>query len=234
MSHVPGPDTLSGGGRLLGVGVKPGSRDLLALGRRLGIEAAGDAVVALGEVGVSNTTVAAALIAAVLGVQPAAVVGLGAEADTEMLDRYLLTVAAALRRAQDRYGYELLDPLVVLRAFGRSRVHRAHRCRTRAAEGGAVIVLDGLATSVAALITTRLEPGVAAHMIAGQRSREVAHGMVVEHLGLEQLLDLRIRAGKGVGACLASGLIGSAVRIRNETGRTMDPPRSRNILHRPR
>jgi hypothetical protein len=88
---VPGRDALSDGGRLLGVRVKQGSRDLLARTRRLGTEAAGDAVVALGEVGVSNTTVAAALIAAMFGVQPDAVVGLGAEADTEMLDRKLLT-----------------------------------------------------------------------------------------------------------------------------------------------
>jgi len=174
--------------------------DLLAVGRQLGIEAAG-ALVALGEVGVGNTTVAA--LAALLGVQPATVVGVGAGADTETLDRKRVTVAAALGRAQDRYGEELVDPLVVLRA-----------------EGGAVIVLDGLATSVAALIATRLEPGVAAHMIAGQRSREVAHGMVLEHLGLEPLLDLRIRAGESAGACLASGLIRSAVRVRNETGRT--------------
>jgi nicotinate-nucleotide--dimethylbenzimidazole phosphoribosyltransferase len=89
-----------------------------------------------------------------------------------------------------------------------------------AAEGGAVIVLDGLATSAAALIATRLEPGVAAHMIARQRSREAAQGMALEHLGLEQLLDLRVRAGEGAGACLFSGLIGFAVCIQNETGRT--------------
>lgn len=57
-------------------------------------------------------------------------------------------------------------------------------------------------------------------MIAGQPSREVAPGLVLAHLGLEPLLDLRIRAGEGVGGCLASGLICSAARIRNETGRT--------------
>lgn len=193
---------------------------LLALGRRLGIEAAGDALVALGEVGVGNTTVAAALTAALLGMEPAAVVGLGAGADTGMLDRKVATVAAALRRAQDFYGEELIDPLVVLRALGGPEFAVITGVTLGAADGGAVIVLDGLATSVAALIATRLEPGVAAHMIAGQRSREAAHAMVLEHLGLEPLLDLRIRAGEGAGACLASGLIGSAVRIRNETGRT--------------
>lgn len=97
----------------------------------------------------------------------------------------------------------------------------------RRATAGPKIAAPGEALGVVAartaglrVIATRLEPGVAAHMIAGQRSREVAHGMVLEHLGLEPLLDLRIRAGEGAGACLASGLICSAVRIRNETGRT--------------
>jgi nicotinate-nucleotide--dimethylbenzimidazole phosphoribosyltransferase len=123
------------------------------------------ALVALDEVGVGNTALAAPLMAALLGVQPAAAVGLGAGADTEMLDRKVVTVTAALRRAEDRYGDELLDPLVVLRALGGLEFAVLTGVTRRAAEGGAVIVLDGLATSVAALIATQLEPGVASHSI---------------------------------------------------------------------
>jgi NaMN:DMB phosphoribosyltransferase len=70
------------------------------------------ALLALDEVGVGNTALAAPLSAALLGVQPAAVVGLGAGADTEMLDRKVVTVTAALRRVEDRDGDELLDPLL--------------------------------------------------------------------------------------------------------------------------
>jgi nitroreductase len=80
--------------------------------------------------------------------------------------------------------------------------------------------LDGLATSVAALLAVRLEPAVAAHLIAGQRSREVAHPAVLADLGLEPLLDLRIRAGEGVGACLAAQLVRSASDIRSRAART--------------
>jgi NaMN:DMB phosphoribosyltransferase len=178
---VPGLDTPSDGGRLLGVGIKQGSRDLLALATR-DRGRWGDIVVALGEVEVGNTTVAAAFTAAVLGVQPAAAVDLGAGADTELLDRKLLTLAAALHRAHDRYGDELLDPLVVLSALGRPEFTVLTGVALGAAEGGAVIVLDRLATSVAALIATRLAQGVAAHMIAGRRSREVAHGIAVHAL----------------------------------------------------
>ena len=63
------------------------------------------------------------------------------------------------------------------------------------------------------------EPAVAQHLIAGQRSRERAHALVLNRLGLEPLLDLRLRAGEGVGACMATRLVLSALTIRRETGR---------------
>ena len=89
-----------------------------------------------------------------------------------------------------------------------------------ASSAGAVVILDGLATSIAALIAVRLEPGVAAHLIAGQRSREMAHALVLAELGLEPLLDVRIRAGEGVGACLAASLLKAAMSTRCTTGTT--------------
>ena len=75
-------------------------------------------------------------------------------------------------------------------------------------------MLDGLATSVAALLAVRIEPAVAAHLVAGQRSRENAHARVLEELGLEPLLDLRLRAGEGAGASIATGML----RVRSSSG----------------
>jgi nicotinate-nucleotide--dimethylbenzimidazole phosphoribosyltransferase len=89
-----------------------------------------------------------------------------------------------------------------------------------AAVGGAVTVLDGLATTVPALVAVALEPGVAAYLVAGQRSRERAHATALEHLGLEPLLDLRLRAGEGVGAAMASSLLFQALALRHGIGRT--------------
>ncbi len=83
-----------------------------------------------------------------------------------------------------------------------------------------VIVLDGLATGVAALVAAEIEPAVAAHLIAGQRSRERAHPMVLDRLGLEPLLDLRLRAGEGVGAALAAQLLLSGLTLRATAART--------------
>ena len=197
---------------------------LLAVGQQLGAEAAHDGLVALGEVGVGNTTVAAALCAALLGVEPAAVVGLGAGADTEMIDRKVATVAAALARARECYGDELGDPRVLLRSLGGPEFAVLAGVTLGAAAAGAVVILDGLATTVAALVATRLEPAISAHLIAGHRSREAAHPALLQQLGLEPLLDLRIRAGEGVGACLATRLLSTALGLRHRTARTIDDP----------
>lgn len=193
---------------------------LLDAGRRLGAESAPGGLVVLGEVGVANTTVAAALSAALLGLDAGAVVGLGAGADTAMLERKVATVTAALGRVRDRYGDELDDVRVVLRALGGPEFAVLAGVALGAAAGGAVVVLDGLATSVAGLVAVGLEPAVSAHLVAGQRSRELAHGPVLRHLGLEPLLDLRIRAGEGAGGCLAVGLLRAALRLRRHTART--------------
>ena len=82
------------------------------------------------------------------------------------------------------------------------------------------MVLDGLATGVAALVAAEAEPGVVAHLVAGQRSNERAAEAVLVRLGLEPLLDLRLRAGEGVGAALAAQLLLSGLRLRGEGART--------------
>ena len=187
---------------------------LVERGRELGRRTAGDGLVALGEVGIGNTTVAAALTCALLAADPAAVVGRGAGADSAMLERKREVVAGALTRVDGRPGSQLLA------ALGGPELALLTGVVLGAAEGGAVVVLDGLLTSVAGLLAVRREPAVAAHLVAGQRSRELGHPLVLAELGLEPLLDLRLRAGEGAGACLASGLLLAGLRLRRETART--------------
>jgi NaMN:DMB phosphoribosyltransferase len=96
--------------------------------------------------------------------------------------------------------------------------------RTACCSGGRtppIVVLDGLATSVSALLAVRMQPIAATYLIAGQRSRERAHGLVLAELGLEPLLDLRLRAGEGVGAALAVGLLRNALSMREQVVRTI-------------
>jgi nicotinate-nucleotide--dimethylbenzimidazole phosphoribosyltransferase len=88
------------------------------------------------------------------------------------------------------------------------------------ASAGGLVVLDGLLTSVSALVAVRHRPAVQAHLIAGHVSAEPAHLRVLDALGLEPLLDLRLRAGEGVGAVLALSLIARARQARQMTATT--------------
>lgn len=189
---------------------------LLERGIAIGREAAQGGLVALGEVGVGNTTVAAALVSVLLAVEPAQAVGLGAGADADIVRRKVQVVEAALTRAGLSARSE---PVRILRALGGPEFAVLTGVVLGAAQGAAPVVLDGLATSVAALLATRIEPATQAYLVAGQRSREQAHAQVLIELGVEPLLDLRLRAGEGVGACLASAMVLHGLRIRREAGR---------------
>ena len=194
---------------------------LMAEGRRLGRAAGESGLVALGEVGIGNTTVAAALAARLLGLSADEAVGRGASADSEMLERKRLVVDAALERISVSSSKGVApDPIAALAQLGGPEFALLAGAATGAAEAGALVILDGLATSVAALIAVMVEPAVARHLVAGQRSRETAHAAVLMALGLEPLLDLRIRAGEGAGAVLATGLILHGLTIRRTVAKT--------------
>jgi nicotinate-nucleotide--dimethylbenzimidazole phosphoribosyltransferase len=186
------------------------------VGRRLG--AAG--LVALGEVGIGNTTVAAALAASLLGLPAAEVAGLGSSADSGIVDRKRDVIGAALTRWEVQAAEAGTQPAPRLAVLGGPEFAVLTGVVLGAARAGAVVVLDGFATSVAALVAVLAEPGCAAHLVAGHRSRERAHHAVLDRLGVEPLLDLRLRAGEGVGAALAAQLLLSALEIRRDTGRT--------------
>jgi nicotinate-nucleotide--dimethylbenzimidazole phosphoribosyltransferase len=189
--------------------------ELIERGRVEGAELGAEGLVALGEVGMGNTTVAAALAAVLLDLPPEDVVGLGAGADTAMLLRKRDVVAAALTRTGPT-----ADAVRALAAVGGPEAAYLTGVTLGAASAGAVVVLDGLLTSLAALCAVLVEPAVDQHLVAGQRSRERAHAAVLLRLGLEPLLDLRLRAGEGVGACLAAGLVLSGLRVRRESAHT--------------
>ncbi len=190
---------------------------LVQLGSELGMTTI-STLVALGEVGVGNTTLAAALSAVLLGVDTDQTVGLGVGGDTVTLDRKRRVVGTAVARARDRVGARA-GPISVLSAVGGPEFAVLTGLVLGVARGGGAVVLDGLATSIAALCAVRLQPGAAAHLVAGQRSREMAHGRVLEELGLEPLLDLRMRAGEGVGAVLSTQLLATALEMRALAGR---------------
>jgi nicotinate-nucleotide--dimethylbenzimidazole phosphoribosyltransferase len=194
---------------------------LLADGEAHGSRLTRAGLVALGEVGIGNTTVAAALTASVLSLQAHDVVGLGAGADSAIVERKTEVVTAALLRWRS-VERGATSPVARLAALGGPEFALLTGVILGAARAGAVIVLDGLATSVAALLAVEAEPAVAAHLVAGQRSRERAHAAVLQRLGLEPLLDLRLRAGEGVGAALGAQLLLTGLAVRAHTAQTVD------------
>ncbi len=200
---------------------------LVAGGRAIGARLPPACLVAIGEVGVGNTTVAAALACALTGLSARDAVGLGAGVDSTILDRKAAVVAAALERSADALA-EASTPgghaLAALRIVGGPEIAVLTGVVLGAAQAGSAVVLDGLAGSLPGLLATRIEPAVQAHLIAGQVSRERAHAAVLREIGLEPLLALRLRAGEGVGSCLAASMLFQGLRIRRTAARTQDAP----------
>jgi nicotinate-nucleotide--dimethylbenzimidazole phosphoribosyltransferase len=89
------------------------------------------------------------------------------------------------------------------------------------AAGDGVVVLDGMVTTAAALVATRLGAvGVVDHLVAGQRSNERGHAALLRQLGLEPLLDWRLRAGEGIGAMFATRLLLDGLSVGSMAPRT--------------
>jgi nicotinate-nucleotide--dimethylbenzimidazole phosphoribosyltransferase len=175
----------------------------LAAGAAL-VDELGDVdVVALGEMGIANSTAAAAIAAAVLGVEPELVCGRGTGVDDEGLARKVDAVRRALATNAG------VDPLQALGGFELAFLAGVAR---RCAERRIVVLLDGFITSAAVLP----DPSVRDVLVASHRSAEPGHALVLDALGLEPLLDLGLRLGEGSGAALALPLLRASIAILNE------------------
>jgi nicotinate-nucleotide--dimethylbenzimidazole phosphoribosyltransferase len=162
-----------------------------------------------GDMGIGNTTAAAALVAAGLGLPATEVVGRGTGVDDAGLERKVAVVEAALRRTGSRTS----DPMETLTALGSADLVAATGYLLAAARHGVPVLLDGLMSVACALTADRLEPGAAAWFAAGHRSTEPAQSLALAKLGLDPLLDLGMRLGEGSGAVAAVPLVRSAVAL---------------------
>jgi nicotinate-nucleotide--dimethylbenzimidazole phosphoribosyltransferase len=184
-----------------------GLRRGVDLARRLTAEGAG--VVGLGEMGIANTTVAAALACAYTGGDPAALVGPGTGLDAEGIERKRRVVTRMLARNPP----DPADPLGTLAALGGFELVLLAGVALGAAAGGALVLVDGFISGAAALAAARLEPELPGYLVASHRSAEPGHAAVLAALGLEPLLDLGLRLGEGTGAALALPLVYAARAI---------------------
>jgi nicotinate-nucleotide--dimethylbenzimidazole phosphoribosyltransferase len=187
----------------------------MAAGARLAVELASRGVdcLVLGEIGIGNTATAAALTCALIGVSPEHAVGRGTGLDAAGLERKRATVAAALAQHGDR-----LSALKALRAFGGLELAALAGAAGAAVSLRLPVLIDGYAVAAAAVAAVQLDPLAGEGMIATHRSAEPGHDLLLTELGLEPLLDLRLRLGEASGALLALPLIESAGALHRRMG----------------
>jgi nicotinate-nucleotide--dimethylbenzimidazole phosphoribosyltransferase len=173
---------------------------------------AGAQLLLSGDMGIGNTTPAAALVAAGLGFPAAEVTGRGTGVDDAALAHKVGVVDAAIERA----GSRLEDPVETLAAVGSADLAAATGYLLEAARSGVPVLLDGLMSVACALTADRIEPGAAEWFAAGHRSTEPAQSLALAKLGLEPLLDLGLRLGEGSGAVAAVPVVRSAVALLND------------------
>lgn len=162
-----------------------------------------------GDMGIGNTTPAAAMIAAVLGMPAAEVTGTGSGID----DATLRHKAELVQQALDRAGDRTEDPVELLTALASPDLAACVGFQIGAARAGIPVLLDGLMAVACAVVADRIAPGVAAWCVAGHRSTEPAQQFALAKLGLEPLLDLGMRLGEGSGAVAAVPIVRSAVTV---------------------
>jgi nicotinate-nucleotide--dimethylbenzimidazole phosphoribosyltransferase len=219
---------LHGGPNLLDANVRRGTRDLAvepamtAAEARAAVETgisvagalidAGARCLLTGDMGIANTTPAAALIAAFTGAGAADVTGRGTGVDDPTYARKVSVVAAALARRRP----DPADPVATLAAVGGLEHAALAGFILGAAERRVPVVLDGVIAVSAALVAAALAPDAVAAMVAGHCSAEPGARVALDRLGLTPLLDLGMRLGEGSGAVLALPIVAAAVRVLHE------------------
>jgi nicotinate-nucleotide--dimethylbenzimidazole phosphoribosyltransferase len=173
-----------------------------------GMEAADGAdLLAPGEMGIGNTTSAAAIYAALYGGPAARWTGRGTGVDDTGLARKNAAIDAAL----SLHAGHLSDPLEILRRLGGREIAATMGAITAARLHRVPVLLDGYVACAAAALLHAVTPDAIAHCIAGHVSAEGAHREVLARLGKPPLLDLHMRLGEGSGAALAIGLVKAAL-----------------------
>ncbi len=172
----------------------------------------GVTLLAVGEMGIGNTTSASALTAVFTGCAPREVTGRGTGIDDATLDRKV----DAIERALKLHRLDSGDPLAVLAALGGFEIGGMAGVVLGAAARRLPVVVDGFISGAAALTAVRLAPDAGGYLIASHRSVEVGHRKVLEALGTLPLLDLDLRLGEGTGAVLAMGLVDASLRVLHE------------------
>lgn len=174
--------------------------------------AGGTDLLCLGEMGIGNTTIAAAIYTALYGGPARRWVGPGTGSDHAGMMRKALAVEEAMAH----HAGQLTDPLEILRRVGGREIAALCGAILAARMQRIPVILDGYVVSAAAAILHALDDTALDHCIAGHLSSEGAHAEVLQRLGKQPLLDLGLHLGEGSGAALAAGIVKAAVNCHNQ------------------
>jgi len=182
-------------------------------GVQLAVEAARRCDLAgLGEMGIGNTSCAAAVVSALTGRDPCDTVGAGTGASPSMVEHKI----DVIRRALGLHRPDPRDAIGVLSAVGGFEIAAIAGFLLRASELRLPVVLDGFPCCAGALAARALDAAALRTCFFAHRSAERGHAVLLEELGARPLLDLGMRLGEGTGAALGMALIESAVRLYRE------------------
>jgi nicotinate-nucleotide--dimethylbenzimidazole phosphoribosyltransferase len=169
-------------------------------------------LLAVGEMGIGNTTAASTVIAAIGRSEPLAVTGAGTGISEEQRQHK----AAVIQRALELHKPGADDALAVLRMVGGFEIGGMAGFLLGAAAARIPVCIDGLIATAAALLAMRLSASVPDYLFFGHRSAEPGHRVALDLLGGHPLLDLDMRLGEGTGAALAIGIVEAALRLYRE------------------
>jgi nicotinate-nucleotide--dimethylbenzimidazole phosphoribosyltransferase len=182
----------------------------VAQGQALVQELPGNALL-LGEMGIANTSAASLLLSKLTGLDIAQCTGAGTGLDAEAVERK----TAVLREVLARHA-RVTDPLCVLAAMGGLEIATMVGAVLQAAHERRVVVVDGFIATSAVMVAHAVQPLVLQRCVFAHRSGERGHEFMLQHLGVQALLDLGLRLGEGSGAALAWPLMPSACAILRE------------------
>lgn len=182
----------------------------MATGQRLVGEAADAerAVIAFGEMGIGNTTSAAALMAAITGCDVELCTGIGSGMNEQQLEHKRSVIKDALML----HGRPA-DPIETLRTYGGYEIAAITGGLLEAASRRMVILMDGFITSVALLVARAIDPAVMEYVVFCHESRETGHRLLLAYLGASPLLRLSLCLGEGTGAALGWLLVRQAMDL---------------------
>lgn len=176
------------------------------------LQKTGSNVVAFGEMGIGNTTIASAIMAAIMATPASEAVGRGTGVSDEIVLKKQQVVEQALALHQDK----LINAEAILRCLGGFEVVQITAAMLAAAENKMLIVVDGFICTAAAMLAIKYNAKVKDYMVFAHCSGEQGHEKMLQWLEVKPLLNLGLRLGEGTGAALALPLIQAAVAFYND------------------